>query len=226
MKAAHKNKAKANFSARRLLCIVALSLLAWPLIAWCAARALITGAEIERAEAIVVLGGAATYVERARHAAKLFHQGRAPLIILTNDDMPGGWSREKQRTVYFLERAVEELLANGVPAENVRPLATPAAGTYEEALLLREYAAAQNLKSLLVVTSAYHSRRAGWTWRRVFRGSDVVIGLSAVSPGLQSPSPSSWWLTRAGWGMVAGEYFKFAYYLLRGGSDTTASPVR
>lgn len=201
--------------ARRVLRLLALFLLVWPALAWCAALALVTQAPPDKADAIVVLGGAATYVERARHAASLFRQKRAPLIILTNDGMPGGWSHEKQRTVYFIERATDELLLAGVPAGSIEALTAPASGTYEEAAVLRDYAAAHNLKSLLVVTSAYHSRRAKWTWHQVFDDSNVAIGLSAVKPGLQSPTPFTWWLTRAGWEMVAGEYLKFAYYLLR-----------
>lgn len=224
MKAAHmavsEHTAKAKSRARRSSRIVALFLLSWPLLAWCAARALITEAEVGQVDAIVVLGGAATYVERSRHAAALFHEGRAPLIILTNDGMPGGWSHEKNRTMYFIERAADELLSMGIPAAKIKTLMAPVSGTYEEALLLRDYAAAHDIKSLLVVTSAYHSRRALWTWRRVFRESraaatTTTIGLSAVGPGLQSPTPSVWWLSWAGWQMVAGEYLKFAYYLLR-----------
>lgn len=195
---------------------VMLFLLIWPLLAWCGARALILESGISEADAIVVLGGAATYIERSRHAAMLYHEGRAPFIILTNDGMPGGWSEEKGRTVYFIERAAEELVLLGVPAEKIRNLASPlATGTYEEAEILRDYASAYGLKSLLVVTSAYHSRRAMWAWQRVFSGSSVDIGISAVNPGMQSPRASLWWLTRAGWEMVAGEYLKFGYYLLR-----------
>ncbi|MGB8509116.1 MAG: ElyC/SanA/YdcF family protein, partial [Pyrinomonadaceae bacterium] len=79
---------------------------------------------------------------------------------------------------------------------------------------LREYAAARGLHSLLVVTSAYHSRRALWTLRRVFEGSDMEIGLAPVASGEQTPRAALWWLTPSGWRLVAGEYAKFIYYLL------------
>jgi uncharacterized SAM-binding protein YcdF (DUF218 family) len=64
-----------------------------------------------------------------------------------------------------------------------------------------------------VVTSAYHSRRALWTLRRVFEGSGVEVGLVAVEPGEQSPRPGTWWLYPLGWKMVPGEYVKFLYYV-------------
>ncbi|MEJ7709186.1 MAG: ElyC/SanA/YdcF family protein [Pyrinomonadaceae bacterium] len=104
----------------------------------------------------------------------------------------------------------------GYPQRKLKVWLPPlAAGTYEEAEILRDYASAHGLKSLLVVTSAYHSRRAMWAWQRVFSGSGVCVDISAVDPGMQSPRASLWWLTPMGWEMVAGEYLKFGYYLLR-----------
>jgi uncharacterized SAM-binding protein YcdF (DUF218 family) len=67
---------------------------------------------------------------------------------------------------------------------------------------------------MLVVTSAYHSRRALWTLGRAFRGGGTAVGLEAVAPGEQSPRPATWWLSVLGWKMVAGEYVKLIYYRL------------
>ena len=196
--------------------LAALTLAAWTLVAWGAARALVvSGAEVDRADAVVVLGGSAAYRERARHAAELYRQGRAPKIILTDDGERGGWSREERRNPFFVERAARELRDAGVPAERIEIVPGVVASTHEEALRLRDFAAARGLRSLLVVTSPYHSRRALWTLRRAFEGSGVEVSVSPCAGGAGEAAPLTWWLRPGGWGAVGGEYVKLAYYGLR-----------
>src|SRR5439155_4399222 len=114
---------------------------AWPPLAWAAAQALIERHELARAGALVVLSGSTVYKERTRWAAHLFHEGRAPRIVLTRDIQPAGWSKELQRTMLFYEREVEELERAGVPPERIEVLPQPVENTYEEAVALRDYAA-------------------------------------------------------------------------------------
>jgi len=201
--------------ARRIFLFALAGLAAWSFVAWIAAKALIVSAELPRADAIVVLAGSSAYVERTRLAAKLFHEERAPRIILSNDTEQSGWSNELQRNPYFVERAVEELTRAGVPESDIEILPGAISTTYDEASLLRVYAKTHDLRSILVVTSAYHSRRALWTFRKVFNGTGIDIGLTAVAPGEQTPSPATWWFHWGGWRSVAGEYPKLVYYWLR-----------
>ncbi|MDQ5837873.1 MAG: YdcF family protein [Acidobacteriota bacterium] len=190
-------------------------LLAWPLVAWAAARALVVTPKGGSAEAVAVLAGSSTYVERARRAAEVFGEGRAPRVVLTNDGQRGGWSREEERNPLFVERAAGEMRARGVPADKIEVLPGTVSSTYEEALRLREYAAARGLRTLLVVTSAYQVRRARWTFEKVFAGSGVTVSFEAVPPGDETPPPLTWWLHTQGWRVVAGEYLKMGYYLAR-----------
>ena len=199
---------------RRLLFMAAVALVAWPLLAWAAAHALVVRADLKHADALVVLSGSGVYVERAARAAQLWKEGRAGRIILTNDSQRGGWSEAKQRNPSFVERATEELERAGVAADSIEVLPEAVTSTHDEALLLRRYATAQGLRSILVVTSAYHSRRALWTLRRVFQDSGVEVGLEAVAPGQQSPPPATWWCYALGWRTVALEYLKLGYYWL------------
>lgn len=200
-----------------MLVVLALAAV-WPPLAWGAARWLAAGAgsppQAAPADAIVVLAGSSTYAERARRAAALFGEGRAPRVVLTNDALKGGWSEAEQRNPLFVERAAAELRRAGVPADKIEIIWRPVASTYEEGARLREYAAERNLRSLTVVTSAYHARRARWTLRQALRGSGVAVEVEGVAPGEQSPAPSTWWLHRLGWRMVAGEYLKLVYYRL------------
>lgn len=198
----------------RILRFVVPGLLLWSMLAWVAARALVTSAELESADALVILSGSAAYKERTHRAALLFQRGRAPLIILTNDNQPSGWSSREQRNPLFVERARDELLRMGVPADKIVILPETVASTYEEGVLVRDYAASHGLHSVLFVTSAYHSRRALWTAHHVFAGSNIVVGLDAPPPGEETPPPLTWWLHGRGWLMVAEEYPKLIYYWL------------
>ena len=208
---------KAQKGLRRLLKWLLVFILVWWILAWVAARALIVSAPIDSADAIVVLSGSSAYVERTQKAAELFRQGRAPLVLLTDDHTRGGWSSALQRNPYFVERARDELIKQGVPAEKIRIVPGLPSSTHDETLLIKDYAGAQRLRSLLVVTSSYHSRRALRSLRQSFAGTGTTIGLDPAPPGWQTPSPAVWWLQLEGWRNVGGEFVKLVYYLLKYG---------
>jgi len=200
---------------RRVMLAGLLCMCAWPLLAWAAAQLLIVKSDLPIADAIVVLSGSSTYIERADWAARLYRDGRAPLVILTDDKLISGWNGADERNPYFYELAAKELQMRGVPAERIRVVAEPAVGTYYESLNVREYATSHKLERLLIVTSAYHSRRALWAMRRACKGTGIEISVDGPSPGWQTPSAWTWWLHRWGWRVVAGEYIKIAYYWWR-----------
>lgn len=200
---------------RNIVKIFVSCILIWPLAAWVGARLLITEAPLANADAIVVLGGSANYKERAREAAKLLLAGRSQRLLITNDNMRGPWSNEEERNLYFYERSLEEIRNAGVPASSVELLLKPVASTHEEAQVVRQYAEEHRLHSVLIVTSAYHSRRALWVFSRVFRDTGIQIGLIGVRPGDQSPLPATWWLSLRGWRLVPTEYAKMIYNVIK-----------
>jgi uncharacterized SAM-binding protein YcdF (DUF218 family) len=200
---------------RRIVYALLVCILLWPFAAWAGARLLITEAPLAKADAIVVLGGSANYKERAHEAARLLLDGHSQRIVITNDNRRGPWSSAEQRNLFFYERSFEELKNAGVPAERVELLPQPVSGTHDEAELVRQYASDHSFESVLIVTSAYHSRRALWTFSRVFRDTGIKIGLAAAPPMIESPRPATWWLTRRGWRLVPTEYVKMIYYVVK-----------
>lgn len=202
-----RNKPKALFA------FVVIAVVLW-LVAWAAAKLLIVNVPLAHADAIVVLAGSAAFKERTQRAAELYEEGRAAKIVLTNDNQQGGWASDEQRNIPYRELAARWLRRQGVPDAAIETLPEAVAGTYDESLLLRKYAEAHDLHSFLVVTSAYHSRRALWTLRQSFANTPITIGLEAVPPGQQAPLPATWWLHFRGWQMVPGEYIKLIYYRL------------
>ncbi len=192
-----------------------LALLLWPFSAWMAARLLIVSAPLERADAIVLLSGSSSLRERAMRVSQLYAEGKAPVIILTNDGHRGSWSNAEQRNPFYHEATIKELVRMGVPRERIEVLMQPVSSTYEEAMLLRGHLHNRPMTAILVVTSAYHSRRALWTFKRVFAGSNVMVGMQSAPAGWQTPSAWTWWLRPRGWQSVPGEYVKLLHYWLR-----------
>lgn len=202
-------------SRRRNALVVAAMLLAlWPVAAWGAARMLIVKKELPAADAIVVLSGSATYIERTSWAAKLYRENRAPLVIVTDEKLMSGWSPAEQRNPLFYELAVRELERQGVPAKSIQIVSDIGAGTFQECARIREVANEQGLHRLLLVTSGYHTRRALWSITHAAE-TNLDIGVDGPPPGWLTPSPSTWWTSGWGWKMVAGEYVKLVYYRLR-----------
>jgi uncharacterized SAM-binding protein YcdF (DUF218 family) len=193
-----------------LLCLVL-----WPLVAWIAASLLITEEPLDTAECIVVLAGSASYQERALEAARLLREGRSRRILLTNDNSRGPWSKTELRNPFFYELALGELKNAKVPTQSVEVLEKPVGSTQDEAEVVKQYASEHQLRSILVVTSPYHSRRALWIFSHAFRGTSTRVGLVYISKGSNAPSPATWWFTARGWRLVPSEYGKMIWYLIK-----------
>jgi uncharacterized SAM-binding protein YcdF (DUF218 family) len=184
------------------------------LISWLGARWLIVNEPVQHADAILVLSGSSTLIERTHYAAQLYSENRSDKILLTNDNRQGSWSSAEQRNPYFYERAVSELIKSGVPPQNIEVLSPPVSSTWDEAMVMKRYSETHQLQTVLVVTSGYHSRRARWTFNEMFGSGNTKVSLDSVSTGIQTPSPATWWLHINGWRMVPGEYLKLLYYFV------------
>ncbi len=195
------------------VCVSALFLI-WIVSAPLLAEYLIVEKPLEHCDTIWILSGSAVYIERNQEAAALYKKGVAAKIILTDDGVKAGWDKVENRNPSFAERARKELIARGVPLEAIEILPTVVNGTDEEAELFVNYSKQANFTSVLLVTSAYHSRRTFWTFERAAKKNGLSIDLGIESPptGLQTPPPFYWWLTVSGWNFVGAEYVKFVYY--------------
>ena len=198
---------------KRLLIAALIIVIGWPLLAWAGAKWLIVNRQIDSPDAIVILSGPGTYIERSEWAARLYRQRRT-LVVVSNEGLLSGWSATDERNLYFSELATRRLLQHGVDAQDVRVVSEIGAGTYPESLRLCDYAASQKFNRILVVTSAYHSRRALWSIQRACKDEPIQIGMDSPLPGWQTPAPGLWWLRRTGWRFVGAEYVKLVYYRL------------
>ena len=187
---------------------------AWIFFAPFLAENLIVEKPLQSADAILVLSGSSAYLERTKKAAELFKTGIAPKIFLTDDGSQGGWDRTEKRNHFFAERARRELIKQGVPEDAIEILPGVVEGTRDEAILAEKTLRERNLKSILLVTSPYHTRRTLSTFETLLSNDAVEVGIASPAPGEQSPPPNYWWLSPRGWQFVAAEYLKIAYYWL------------
>ncbi len=200
---------------KQIVCVLTIAIVALlPGLAWGAARLLIVRTPAAHADIIVMMSGSATFHERAQHAAQLYKEGRAAKIILTNDNLQSGWSQKEQRNPFYYERAKQELVQLGVPGQNIEVIMDPIFGTYDEACTVKLYCESHNIHSVVVVTSAYHSRRALFTFQKVFSDTEISVGMDPVAAGIDTPSPATWWYKSFGWQVVGKEYGKLLCYRL------------
>lgn len=154
------------------------------------------------ADAIVAISGGDT-LARASEAIELYKRGWAPLLIFSGaaQDKSGPSNAEVMRRV-----AVE----SGVPA---RAIVVESEGetTKQNAEKSRSIFEERRIRSVIVVTSAYHQRRAGLEFDKR-SGSEVQVRNHPVAHDKQWSI--WWWTTPTGWYLAATEFFKvMAFYV-------------
>jgi uncharacterized SAM-binding protein YcdF (DUF218 family) len=137
---------------------------------------------IEKANAILVLGDDNFYADRATRAAELFRQGMAPVVVASG--------RRLRPYAGIAELMEHDLIERGVPKEKIVRLVHDADNTREEAQALQQFAAERKWRSVIVVTSNYHTRRTRYIFRRVFAPGTGVRVASAHDGDF---APEHWW---------------------------------
>lgn len=168
---------------------------------------------LRRSDAIFVLAG--TRMERPLEAADLYLQGFAPLIVLLRQTPDGGMVALARRGVEIpadAEVARDALVRVGVPAQALLVLPRIHDNTAQEAHSLRTLIEERRLRRVIVVTSKYHTRRAGFAMRRELKGSHVEVIMRASR--YDRSNPDLWWRTRADVRSAALESQKLVAYML------------
>ena len=168
---------------------------------------------LEHADAIVVLAG--PRAERWLEAVDLFREGWAPRIVLSRGRIDNGEARLSAMGIRFpqdADLARDAMLQMKIPADAIVLLPESLDNTAQEAASARRMAAAAGWRRIIVVTSRYHSRRAGYAFAREFRGTPMHIVMRVTR--YDSALPARWWTTRQDVRYVTSELQKLAAYRL------------
>ncbi len=165
------------------------------------AAAWIVDDPLEKAQAIVVLGGDSRAGDRLRHAVQLYRAGWAPRIVLS-----GAAFRTYFNESQLMAHEAKQL---GVAPEHLIVAPGAADSTLEEALGLREVLAKHDFRKVIVVTSNFHTRRARTIFLSVYRplGTRVIV---SAAPDRRF-DPQIWWQQREGRKQMFTEVIKLFY---------------
>ncbi len=153
--------------------------------------------DCRKADAIVVVSGGDT-AARTAEAIKLHKAGYAPHIIFS-----GAAADTSGPSNAFVMRA--QAVAAGVPGE-ATTIEEKSTSTDQNAAYTVKLAKEAGYQSLIVVTSAYHQRRAQLLFQHYGVGMDIRSHPVAEDKDWNR----FWWLTPRGWSLAISELSKSA----------------
>jgi uncharacterized SAM-binding protein YcdF (DUF218 family) len=161
------------------------------------------------ADAVAILGGGVE--TRPFAAAEYYRNGLARKVVLSSVRV-----REVEKLGLLplhsdLNQAV--LIKLGVPAVDIELFGKELSNTYEEAVALRGWAVLHNVRSIIVPTEIFPSRRVRWILNREFAGTSIFLRIIA----LDDPefSRTNWWKNESGIISFQNEIIKHIYYRLK-----------
>jgi uncharacterized SAM-binding protein YcdF (DUF218 family) len=185
-----------------------------PFLLAAAGRYLVTTQPLTKADLVLVLSGE-PYL-RAPEAAKLYHEGLAPAILLTTPPRPRGLDDLLRAGIQFpdeREICLKILEALRVPRDAILTIAERSDSTGAEAGAVARFLKRHPARSLIVVTSKSHSTRA-----RKILGAGLGSGVRLLMHPVPSDpfDPDRWWKDRMDTKEVLHEYEGLAdYWCLR-----------
>jgi uncharacterized SAM-binding protein YcdF (DUF218 family) len=147
------------------------------------------------ADALVVLGGGVE--TRFPYAIELYRQGYADTILMTDLRSPNlgvpGLDCSQRKVAFALRDHYEPAaLLLVVPSNS----GAGAVSTFDEAWDLLVYSRAKGYKRIIIVTDAFHTRRALYAFRKVFEDSGVTV--EAMGAPNAMFNEQNWWLSDRG----------------------------
>ena len=164
---------------------------------------------IEKVDAMFVLSGRP--FERGMAAMDLFFEGYSDKIICMGSTIPqdlmslGYNYKESELIEHFLHARMQ------IPKENIDilPIGT---STFEESEAILAYCKKHNYDKVIIVSSAFHTRRVTQTFKDKFEEAGIQ---TIVRGHIRKAEPPYWWQEEADIINVNNEYIKILYYWLR-----------
>jgi uncharacterized SAM-binding protein YcdF (DUF218 family) len=140
---------------------------------------------LDRSDAIVVLSDDNFYADRATRASQVYRQGLGPIVVASG--------RRLRPYAGIAELMEHDLIERGVPKDKILRVAHDADNTREEAKALAQVAKQKKWRSVIVVTSNYHTRRARYIFSHIFP-EDIKIRITGAHD--DDFDPERWWEKR------------------------------
>ena len=174
-----------------------------------AARVWVVNDQLSRADVIVVLGGGME--TRPFEAARLYHLALAPKILLTaTKPLP---SEQLGVNPPEMEIARRILVKKDVPDSAIVVAPGFVNSTYDEAMAVRNWAKTNHIKRLIIATDVFHTRRAGWLFRKELGPAGIRVEVDAVP--VREYTLADWWKHDQGVGAFQNEILKYAFYRIK-----------
>jgi uncharacterized SAM-binding protein YcdF (DUF218 family) len=151
-----------------------------------------------KADMAVVLAGD-QWGNRVLRGAELARQGYVPRVLVSGPPYYGTSESEL---------AIDFAVAHGNPREWFVSLPLHADSTREEAAIVLGELERRNIHSFLLVTSDYHTGRAGRLYREALRRSHSTLQMRVVAAPDKDFRAGSWWKSREGQKTVFYEWCK------------------
>ncbi|MGQ0549337.1 MAG: YdcF family protein [Armatimonadota bacterium] len=152
------------------------------------------------ADAVIVIGG--NGIERITAAKRLLENGQGQWLVVSGGPTLNGPNSAAVNR--------DEALAAGIPAERLL-IDDRAESTVDNAEGTARVMAARGLRSGVVLTSPYHTRRTAVVFSKIFRRAGLRASVIAVDDGRFSIH--RWWTRSADRRLVFREYVKLAAFL-------------
>jgi uncharacterized SAM-binding protein YcdF (DUF218 family) len=166
---------------------------------------------LQPADAIAALAG--TVAARPLEAVDLYTRGYAPVIVITREEPEAGVTELQRRGIIVPSKAEvtrDVFLKLGVPSNAIVIPERIHSNTAQEAQTFRALAMQHGWHRIIVVTSVYHTRRAGFAIRRELKGTGINVEMHASR--YEPLHPPRWWATREDLKQVLDESAKLVAY--------------
>jgi len=172
---------------------------------------LIVEHEAKESDVIVCLAG--DTVERGLAAVDAYKKGLAPYIFRARGLNPDGLDYLEERvrdypTGFDLFTVITD--GFGIPEKVILSTEDRVDSTIDEARVVRKFMLDKGFKSVIVITSLTHSRRAFLTFKKVFKDDDIRI--ISLPSHYQRFNTKDWWTKRKYTRKLIFEYQKLIYY--------------
>jgi hypothetical protein len=117
---------------------------------------------------------------RIPKALKLYQKGYGNILLLTTERPPNLKVAHIFPTKEKVAEEISKVLAIPVIFESVPSLKGGATSMLDEAHDLFAYCIKEDIKHLIIVTDAFHTRRALYAFKKVFQESGIKIEAAAV----------------------------------------------